>query len=217
MGPECSLPHSQMPATCPYPEPSRSIPCPHIPLSEYFNIILLSTPGSPKLLIPSIYLRAYLLTPWSRVLLEKLLVSQLVKKFHPFYGTRKFITAITTARHLSLFWASSIQSIPPHPTSWRSIFLLYFHLPLGLPSGLFPSVFPTKTLYTPLLSSIRPTCSVHLILLENIGNTNLIPDWLWFSISGEWMVREYIFIYCLLPKCIVDKWIGGVTDPEIHW
>ena len=34
MEPEGSLPHSQMPATCPYPEPARSSPYPHIPLPE---------------------------------------------------------------------------------------------------------------------------------------------------------------------------------------
>ena len=39
---------------------------------------------------------------------------------------------------------------PPHPTSWRSILIVSSHLCLGLPSGLFPSDFPTKTLYTPL-------------------------------------------------------------------
>ena len=44
----------------------------------------------------------YLLTPWSRVLLEKLTGLQLVKKFPAFYGTRRFITAFTSARHLSL-------------------------------------------------------------------------------------------------------------------
>ena len=44
----------------------------------------------------------YLLTPWSRVLLEKLTGFQLVKKFPAFYGTRKFITAFTNAHHLSL-------------------------------------------------------------------------------------------------------------------
>jgi hypothetical protein len=36
------------------------------------------------------------------VLLEKLIGSQLVKKFPEFYGNRKFITSITSARHLSL-------------------------------------------------------------------------------------------------------------------
>jgi hypothetical protein len=46
--------------------------------------------------------QAYLLTPWSRVLLEKLTVLQLVKKFPAFYGTRRFITALTSARQLSL-------------------------------------------------------------------------------------------------------------------
>jgi hypothetical protein len=44
----------------------------------------------------------YLLTPWSRVPLEKLTGSQLVKKFPAFYGTRRFVTALTSARHLSL-------------------------------------------------------------------------------------------------------------------
>jgi hypothetical protein len=40
------------------------------------------------------------LTPWSRVLLEKLAGRQLVKKFPAFYGTRRFITALTRARLL---------------------------------------------------------------------------------------------------------------------
>ena len=40
----------------------------------------------------------------------------------------------------------------PHPTSWRYILILSFHLCLGLPSGLLPSGFSTKTLYAPLLS-----------------------------------------------------------------
>jgi len=48
------------------------------------------------------YLLTYLLTPWSRVLLEKLTGLHLVKKFPTFYGTRRFITAFTSARHLFL-------------------------------------------------------------------------------------------------------------------
>ena len=66
-----------------------------------------------------------------------------------FHGTRNFIPALTSVRHLSLSWASPIQSIYPHPTSWRSILILSTHLRLGLPSVLFPSGFPIKTLYTP--------------------------------------------------------------------
>ena len=42
------------------------------------------------------------------------------------------------------------QPKPVHiPTSWRSILILSTHLCLGLPSCLFPSGFPTKTLYAP--------------------------------------------------------------------
>ena len=80
---------------------------------------------------------------------------QLVKKFPAFYGIRRFITALTSVRHLSLSWASPIQSIYPHPTFWRSILILSTHLRLRLPSGLFPSGFPIKTLYTPLLTHRR--------------------------------------------------------------
>ena len=42
------------------------------------------------------------LNPWSSFLLEKLTGSQVVKKFASFYETRRFITAFTRARHLSL-------------------------------------------------------------------------------------------------------------------
>jgi hypothetical protein len=51
-------------------------------------------------------------TTWSKVLPEKLTGPQLVNKFPAFYGTRRFITALTTARHLSLSWDISIQSMP---------------------------------------------------------------------------------------------------------
>ena len=106
-----------------------------------------------------------------RVLLEKVTGLQLVKKFPAFHGTRRFITALTSVRHLSLSWASPIQSIYPHPSSWRSVLILSTHLRLGLPSDLFPSVFPTKNLYTPLSSPIRATCLAHLILLDFITRT----------------------------------------------
>jgi len=45
---------------------------------------------------------AKLLTPWSKVFLKKLDGPQLVKKFPAFYGNRNFVTAFTSARHLSL-------------------------------------------------------------------------------------------------------------------
>ena len=104
---------------------------------------------------PIMKLYTYLITTCSRVLLEKVTASQLIKKFPTSYGTRKFITAFTSARHHFLSWASSIQSMPPYTTSRKSILRLSPHLCLGLPSCLFPSGFPAKTQYTPLLSPIR--------------------------------------------------------------
>ena len=115
----------------------------------------------------------YLLTPWSRVLLEKLTGLRLVKKFPTFYGIRWFITAFTSAHYLSLSRVSSIHSIHPHPTYWISILILYSHLRLGLPSSLFPSGIPTNALYTPVLSPIRAACPAHLILLDFITRTFL--------------------------------------------
>ena len=43
-----------------------------------------------------------LLTPWSRVLLEKLTGSAASQEIPRIFGTRKFITVLTSARHLSL-------------------------------------------------------------------------------------------------------------------
>ena len=129
------------------------------------------------------YLLTYLLSPWSTVLLEKLTGFQLVKKFPAFLGTRRFITAFTSSRHLSLSSASSIHSIPRHPTPLRSILILSSHLRLGLPSGLFPSDFPTKTLYRLLLSLKRATCPAHLIILDFIIRKILGEQYRSFSSS----------------------------------
>ena len=63
------------------------------------------------------------------------------------------------------------QLDPVHtPTSYfLKIHLnINLHLSLGLPSGLFPSGFHSKTLNTPLLTPIRAACPAHLILLDFI-------------------------------------------------
>jgi len=118
-------------------------------------------------------LLTYLLTPCSTVLLHKLTGFQPVKKFPTFYGTWRFITAFTTARHLSLSWASSVHSIIPHTTSWRSILILSSHLRLFLEVLSFPQVSQTKPCIHLSCPPIRATCTAHLILLDLITRTVL--------------------------------------------
>ena len=128
----------------------------------------------------------YLLTPCSRVLLEKLTGLAASQEIPRIFGTRKFITVLASARHLSLSWANSIQSPQPPPTSWRSIFILSPHLRLGLPSGLFPSGLPTRTLCTP------PPCLHQYVPSGNAEN----PD-------------KWIFIW-------KDVWSSAVTIHSMY-
>ena len=56
------------------------------------------------------YLLTYLLTPYNIVLLEKLTGSAASQEIPRIFGTRRFITVPTSARHLSLSRVNSIQS-----------------------------------------------------------------------------------------------------------
>jgi hypothetical protein len=76
--------------------------------------------------------------------------------------------------------------IPTSPTSWRSFLILSTYLCLGLPNGLFPSGFPTKTLYTPLSSPIQfisynQYISQHMHLIKyrsrQISNSHVFRHW----------------------------------------
>jgi hypothetical protein len=78
--------------------------------------------------------------------------------FLAFSETRKFITAFTRALELSLPCTGPIQFTPSHPIYKISILVLFTNLLIDLPSGLFPSSFPTNNLYE-FLFSIAPHVS----------------------------------------------------------
>jgi hypothetical protein len=66
------------------------------------NRVVLRQPVMILLDIVTNVLEPNSLRPWRRVLLKKITGFQPVKKFPAFYGTRRFTTAFTNARHLSL-------------------------------------------------------------------------------------------------------------------
>jgi len=82
-------------------------------------------------------------------------IHQPFKKFPAFYNTRMFITAFTTARHLSLSWARLIQSITFHIGTSKYILVLSYRLCLGLPNYLISAVLPSWTRYKLLVSVIK--------------------------------------------------------------
>ena len=61
----------------------------------------------------------YLLTPRSRVLLEKLTGSAASQEIPRIFGTRRFITVLASARHLSLSWATLKCTFSKLPHIWH--------------------------------------------------------------------------------------------------
>ena len=93
---------------------------------------------------------------------------------------------------------------PPNPTSWRYILILFLHLSLGLPSGLFSSVYPTKMLCTPLLSPAQATCTAHLILLEFITRKILGEEYRSFSSSLCSFLQPLVTLPLLGPYILLN-------------
>ena len=98
-------------------------------------------------------------------LCKKHINSILAKKFSTFYGSQGFITTPIRSHHVPIpNHINVVIAALTRPISWRLILMSSSHLCLELPCGLLPSGFPTKTLYAPLLTSIRTKYPTHLNL-----------------------------------------------------
>jgi hypothetical protein len=87
----------------------------------------------------------------------------------------RFVIMFAEALHWSLFWAKSVQFIPPNPIL---VFSSYVHL--GLASGVVPFGFPTNIICVHL--PIHTTFPAHYILLEFIILRILGEEYeLWWS------------------------------------
>jgi len=123
----------------------------------------------------------YLLKPRNTVFIQMLIA---------FYGTRQ----------LSLSSASSIHSIPP--SHFLKILILSFHPCLGLPSRLFPSDFPTKTLYAPLLHTCYMSRPSHYSRFDHPRN-------ILESNTDHWAPN-----YAVLAKCALSHGRTSCLRPD---
>ena len=127
-----------------------------------------------------------ILTPWCRVPPEQLTDLQLVKKFPTFHGTWRFITALTSIRHLLEIHPNII-----HPSTRRS--------PQWSPSLWFPHQDPIH----PLSSPICATCLAYLILLDFIARTILGEEYRSFSSSLCNLLHSHTFLLLFLNRAFV--------------
>jgi hypothetical protein len=130
------------------------------------------------------------------------------KLWHPppkYMGLNPSSEAISrwaTQEFLNILWNRNTFHTT-RPISLRSILILYSHLRLGLPSGLFPFGFPTKILYQFIFLPMRATCPAHLTFLVLIILIHIIwtPS-LWscsvFRISHRFLQSIYLFVYQLV-------------------
>ena len=126
------------------------------------------------------------LIPRNRVLPEKLMVCELLEIFPAFRGTRRFSTMFTRARHLSLSWATLMQSTPSHPFYFRSVLIHSFHRRLDLRIGLM-------LLYRNPVC-IRRACRMphpsHPPLIWSHEGRNMKMLIMWFSRRQDYTVSE---------------------------
>ena len=171
----------------------------------------------------------YLLTPWGRVFLEKLTGSAASQEIPRTLWNPKVHHRIQKCPP-PVPILSQLHPVPTPPTSRRSILILSSHLRLGLPNGLFPSGFPTRTLCTPHpfpiawgLGEVLTTPPREKTLLRNIHTPPLVVllfctfffllSWIWLLISTGAILSNNSYFHTALPTkpCIPVPLLATVS------
>ena len=146
MDPEGSLSHSQVLATCPYPEPAPSNPYPTtLFLKIHLNIILPSTPRSPSGLFPSSFSTKTL----SRPLLFPYVLHATPISLFSILSTEKYcVMSIDHYAPLYVVFSTTLLSCPSYVQIFSSV--PYSQTPLAyIPPSICTTKFHTRT---PLLT-----------------------------------------------------------------
>jgi len=132
-------------------------------------------------------------TPQSRVLPEKLTVPQLVKKFPQLNGTRRFITAFTTAPYPTCSCLEPDQTRLPPSHFLKINFIIILASTHRSSKRSFPSGFPTKILCghlpCPILASHRLDLIARIMVVNTDHKTPRRPSYTQVSSSASRLCR----------------------------
>lgn len=146
----------------------------------------------------------------NRVPLEQLMFPQLVTTLPTYYETRRFITVITTARHLSLSWLT--PTTPSHLMFLTFILVLSSHLclPVGpFSSGFLTTIYPYM-LHEPSISSFIWSPDSYFLSSKPIRQSSSLCSFLQAPGSSSlWGLNT--FLSTLSPRSYLN-----VTDQVLH-
>jgi hypothetical protein len=136
--------------------PSRQIPWQHfdqtmtVSSQILFKSSFIYQPATRLFIASLLKVPATNLSPRNQLIVDKTVVTRLLKNFPTLYNTRRFATVFTGVYYWPLSWARWFQLILPHPVYLRSVLILSSYRRPGF-FIVSPYWFPVETLYPCLL------------------------------------------------------------------